>query len=110
MSANARYLLAGLLFTVAGCHKPATVVVPEERSARPQSGFVCTVHLRRDALGVQAASPIPVASTNHNGAEIGLKGTIYFADKDWLVLQDKTDHSQQWIPRDMILYLDVQPQ
>ena len=110
MPVTARCLLTALLLTVAGCNSPATVVAPEERAACPQSGFACTVHLRRDMLGVQAAAPIPVASTNHNGADIGLRGTIYFADKDWLVLQDKSDHSQQWIPRNMILYLDVQPQ
>jgi len=56
-------------------------------------GASCIVHLRRDALGAASPSPIPPKTSNLNGAEISMAGTLSDAAGEWIVLsQDKWEY------------------
>jgi hypothetical protein len=73
--ASIALLLAGL-----GCAAQSPRVSTEVRSTDPMvradSARACTVYLKRDLLGGTSPGPIPILSTNHNGADIALSGRL----------------------------------
>jgi hypothetical protein len=73
----------------------------------PKVGSQCVVQFRRDALGGGVNSnPIGPTVDSVNGSQISLPGMIEKIGDDWLVLRTR-DNQQLWIPRGMILCLEV---
>jgi hypothetical protein len=114
MSHSARLAIAVVLLTVpltlAGCTDQTVSANPPANALdplAPEPGSTCTVHFRRDTLGAAADNAIPVTSGSHNGATVVLNGVIVNMNDDWLVLTSVEDDTQRWIPRSVILYLDV---
>lgn len=69
--------------------------------ANPPVGKRVTVHLRRDALGLDnsfAASPV---LDKYGNTEISLTGTLESLSDDWLVLDLNT--GKYWVAREMVL-------
>ena len=68
-----------------------------------QLGKPCTVQFRRDALGAGASNPISTRSSNHNGADTSIRGTLTQDSPDWVVIE--MDESKFWIPKSVILLI-----
>jgi hypothetical protein len=96
-----RAILICLVLVVAGA-----VIVFSLPSTSPKAGANCRVQFRRDALGVNSPSPIPIATVMHNGAEVTLSGQFVRMNSDWLVLKTG-EKSETWILRSAILYLTI---
>lgn len=111
---GAMLMFAGLALTISGCgnrsaEPPATVSVPTTISAtvlEPKTGDQCNVHFRRDFLGANLPSPIPIVTDNHNGAQITLSGVFEKMNADWLVIKTG-DKTHEWIPKNSILHVTV---
>jgi hypothetical protein len=88
--------------TLSGCGGAARS--DDDPSLGPRVGSVCTVYLRRDALGAAASTPIPATSMNHNGADIVVRGKLVRANAAWVEID--TGQSQFNIPREAILMLE----
>lgn len=64
------------------------------------AGAKCTVHFRRDAIGVAADSPIHIGFS-----DIAIAGKFVKADEDWIVVD--TGKMIEWIPRSTVLHIGV---
>ena len=49
-------------------------------------GKICTVQLRRDALGGAANLPVPPLTNEINGAQVSLTGSLERVTDHWIVL------------------------
>jgi hypothetical protein len=87
-----------LALVVCGCASGSTM--------SPPIGSTCSVHFRRDSLGVASESPIPISTGTHNGAEIILSGEIVKMDDEWLVLK-VAGKTETWVPQNVILHMTV---
>lgn len=72
----------------------------------PPAGSNCTVHFRRDYMGVASEGPISIGTNGYNGANITLGGEVIRVDDTWLVLK-VGDNNREWIPREAILHITV---
>lgn len=84
---------------------PAASSVAPAESPQPPTGTACRVYLRRDALGM--AGPSPLAPNLDAPLQRGtvVNGTIDQVTDAWLVL--KSDSGRIWIPRNVVLLIEV---
>lgn len=70
-------------------------------------GKGCTVQLRRgDALGGGGNLPVAPTTTNINGAEVSLAGTLSAVTANWIVV---TRENREWhVPREAVLLVEFQ--
>lgn len=71
---------------------------------RPPAGRRCRVHLRRDAMGVAAQAPYPLAGNNLAADRASVTGTLERVTRDWVVV--RSDRSTHWLPRDAVLSIE----
>jgi hypothetical protein len=68
------------------------------------------VQFRRDALGAAAALPISPETGEINGAATTLIGPLLEASGDSIVIGNhQRKESQRWIPREVILFVELNP-
>lgn len=72
---------------------------------KPEVGSACTVQLRRDALGASTGL-IPPDTESVGGATVSVRGKFSRMDDNWVVLA-ASDKDEIWIPRGMILLIEV---
>ena len=91
---------AALLSSSLGCGDPAqnAPLVPDS------VGKVCTVYLRRDAMGMGADLPAPPAASNLNGVDLSVTGELLETNASWLRI--KTDARTYTIPCSVILMVE----
>jgi hypothetical protein len=66
-------------------------------------GKPCIVQLKRNALGCAAQLPVSPLTSNINGADVAIYGTLKKVDKDAVtIINGKTTY---WIPKDSILLI-----
>jgi len=94
-----------LALVVCGCASGSTSS-QKRMTMSPPIGSTCSVHFRRDSLGVASESPIPISTGIHNGAVIILSGEIVKMDDEWLVLK-VAGKTETWVPRNVILHMKV---
>jgi hypothetical protein len=80
----------------------------EREMLSPPHGAFCTVVLRRELLGLERMGGSPATI---EGIANSVKGQFILMNDQWIVLGGATEtEPQQWIPREHVLLLRVQPQ
>lgn len=92
--------VTGLLASSLGCSDPSASVPLVPNSV----GEVCTVYLRRDAMGMGADLPAPAAASNLNGVDLSLSGELLESNSSWIRI--KTDTRTFTIPCSVILMVE----
>jgi hypothetical protein len=80
---------------------------------RARIGRSCTVQVKRDLLGGSSSLPIGPNTTNSNGVEVSVGGTLEQATPDFLVLRvgPADQPSREYvIPRSNVLLIQFEPQ
>jgi hypothetical protein len=95
--------IAAMIVSFAGLVGSAGSTSPTVQSA-PATGTHCTVHLRRDALGPWGQG-ITDPAVSILGQAGWIDGSFGRMNDNWLILTRKD--GEHWIPRDMILLLEV---
>lgn len=81
--------------------------IRDREQLTPSRGAVCTVVLRRDALGVERMSPSP---STVDGVANSVSGQFRMMNDQWIVLDGINDDlPQQWIPQENVLLIQVSP-
>ncbi len=82
---------------------PVTAEIP-----RPAAGVSCTVHFRRDALGMASRTIVPPDTSVAGEARTSLTGTFRHMDADWIVIsRPKEEDRLTWIARDAVLTIEA---
>jgi hypothetical protein len=77
----------------------------ERELLSPDEGDLCTVILRGDALGLQE---MPAVATELDGIKNYVEGRFVLMNDQWLKLDGvNPGDSQQWIPRENVLLIQV---
>ncbi len=90
---------AAAMMVVAGCARATPT--GSLGSLSPPIGKTCTIQFRRDALGAGSELPISPMTSNVNGAETAITGTLQSANDQWIVLT--ASGKEIWVPRAVIL-------
>ena len=91
----------------AGCDRRSSRGGNRREQVEPKIGMQCVVQFRRDALvGGVSKNPIGATVDSVSGSPISLAGMVEKIGDEWLVLRTR-ENKQLWIPRNMILYLEV---
>jgi len=78
----------------------------ERELLSPARGAVCTVVLKRDAVGIDRMSPAPAVI---DGVDNSVRGRFMLMNEQWIVLSGLSDGApQQWIPREQALLIQVE--
>ena len=112
-------LAIGLLALLAGCSDmpsnsssgplPPRAIADRPIGDNPPVGADCIVQFKRDLLGGTNATPISPTTTNQNGADLTVQGTLVKIDSDWVVIKDAMHATHLWwIPRQNVLMLSFQ--
>lgn len=83
---------------------PPESAAPRE-SVQPPTGRSCRVYLRRDALGMAGAAPLAPNLDAPLQRGTVVTGTVDEVTDAWVVL--KADSRRVWIPRNMVLMIEV---
>jgi hypothetical protein len=99
--------LVATAMTLAGCEQQSqgqSRAVARVESLEGKIGKSCTVHFRRDVLGVERDTPFTIDTGGIDGATITISGTLIGADDDWIILK-QAEGPETWVPRGNILML-----
>jgi hypothetical protein len=91
--------MAGLLAGT-GCEQRSLAAIGG--SVAQPKGKVCTVQLRRDALGSAAASPVPPLTGSINGVQVAITGKVLVMDSEWVMVATEKDGTI-YIPKEVVL-------
>ena len=87
---------AAILCLTSGCG-PADAL-------RAHTGENCVAHIRRDYLGMASTVPLPIGTTNMNGAEMAIQGKLKNVDAHWLTIETAGKTPKDWVvPREALL-------
>jgi hypothetical protein len=95
-------VVALMAVALAGC-SPAT---DTSGQAHPIPGALCTVSIRRDALGVAGEAVVGPRTDVFNGGEASVHGRLQRVTPEWLVLDGRAEQ-ELWIPKHLVLMIRV---
>jgi hypothetical protein len=107
-STAAAFLLAATAFASVGCDEGDDGMVGGK--AYPKTGSNVHVQLRRDYLGLNSVTGMPMVGAMGEGAAqpVAASGTLKRVTDEFVVLQIPGDERRElWIPRDAVLMMDV---
>jgi len=98
-------LLAALVVTT-GCEQRVEAASPAGARLAQMHSRMCTVQLRRDALGAASNLPVSPMTGGINGAQVAIVGKLRSFDDAWLALETEKE-GLLFIPKEVVLLVQV---